>query len=141
MAEIQPHSDASQADPGYIAAMRIWLVLLLTLSFSLQGWAAAQSSSAPCPMEAEMAMAMADMAADATADDPMVGDCCNDMATFLQTGQACKAGQDCQAPLTALLLPLPEKTAVAVRQTVPVLQSLAAPSATVGAVWRPPTSH
>jgi hypothetical protein len=121
--------------------MRAWLVVILSLSFALQGWAAAASLSAPCPMEAEVAMAMADMAADATADDPMAGDCCNDMATFLQTGQACKAGQDCQAPLTALLLPLPEKTAVAVRQTVPVLKSLAAPSATVGAVWRPPTSH
>lgn len=121
--------------------MRLWLVLILTLSFALQGWAAAQPSGAPCPMEAEIAMAMADMAADQTADGTLSDDCCNDMATFLQTGQACKTGQDCQAPLTALLLPLSEKTAVAVRQTVPVLQSLAAPSATVVALWRPPSSH
>jgi hypothetical protein len=93
-------------------------------------------------MEAEMAMAMADTAAAQTADGGMSGDCCNDMATFLLTGQTCKTGQSCQAPLTALLLPLPEKTAVAaVRQTAPVLQSLAAPSAIVVAVWRPPTAH
>ena len=131
---------AGENDPSYIAAMRIWLVLLLTLSFALQGWAAAQSSSAPCPMEAEMAMA--DTAADQTADGGMSDGCCNDMATFLLTGQACKTGQSCQAPLTALLLSLPEKTTgVAVRQTAPVWQSLAAPSATVAAVWRPPTAH
>ncbi len=122
--------------------MRIWLVLLLTLSFSLQGWTAAQSSSTPCPIQAEMAMATVDTAADQTADGALSGDCCNDMATFLLTGQACKTGQACQAPLTALLLPLPEKTAVAaVRQTAPVLQNLAAPSAIVVAVWRPPASH
>ena len=122
--------------------MRVWLVLLLTLSFALQGWAATLSSSAPCPMEAEMAMAMANTVADQTADGTIAEDCCNDMATFLLTGQTCKTGQSCQAPLAALLLPLLEKTAVvAVRQTVPVLQSLAAPSATVVAVWRPPTSH
>jgi hypothetical protein len=93
-------------------------------------------------MEAEMAIAMADMVADQTADGTMTDDCCNDMATFLLTGQACKTGQPCQAPLAALLLLLPEKTAVAaVRQTVPVLQILAAPSAVVVALWRPPTSH
>jgi hypothetical protein len=121
--------------------MRVWLVLILTLSFALQGWAAAPSSNALCPMQADMAMAVADLAADQTADGTMTEDCCNDMASFLLTGQSCKTGQDCQAPLTALLLPLPEKAAVAVRQTAPVLQSLAAPSATVVAVWRPPTSH
>jgi len=122
--------------------MRVWLVLILTLSFALQGWAAAPSLSAPCPMKTETAMTTADMAPDQTADDTLSGDCCNDMATFLLTGQTCKTGQSCQAPLTALLLPLPEKTAVAaVRQTAPVLQSLAAPSAIVVAVWRPPTFH
>jgi hypothetical protein len=92
-------------------------------------------------MEAEMAIAVADLATDQTADGTIAEDCCNDMATFLLTGQSCKTGQSCQAPLTALPLPLPEKTAVAaVRQTVPVLQSLAAPSATVVVLWRPPTS-
>ena len=122
--------------------MRAWLFVILTLSFALQGWAAAQPSIAPCPMEAGMATAMVDMAAHQTAEGSMSDDCCNDMATFLLTGQACKTGQDCQAPVTALLLPLPEETAVAaVRQTAPVLQILAAPSATVVAVWRPPTSH
>ena len=142
MAGIWLCAGADRTDPSYIAAMRIWLVLLLTLSFALQGWAAAQSSSAPCPMEAEMATAMADTAADQTADGGMSDGCCNDMATALLTGQACKTGQSCQAPLTALLTPPPEKTtSVAVRQTAPVWQSLAAPSATVAAVWRPPTPH
>lgn len=139
---IRPHAGATETDPGYIAAMRAWLFVTLCLSFALQGWAAAPSLSAPCPMEAETVMTMAHMALDQTADDTLSGDCCNDMATFLLTGQACKTGQHCQAPLTALLLPLPEKSMVAVvRQTVPVLQSLAAPSAIVVAVWRPPTFH
>jgi hypothetical protein len=124
--------------------MRVWIALLIALSFALQGWAATRAADAPCPMEAEMAVAMAQIAAvsEGAADDAMSGDCCNDMATFSLTGQACKTGQDCQAKLTALPLPLPDKTTVAaVRQTAPVLQSLAAPSATVVALWRPPTFH
>lgn len=124
--------------------MRVWFALIIALSFAVQGWAATRAVDAPCPMEAEMAVAMAQAAAapEGAAVDTMSGDCCNDMATFLLTGQACKTGQSCQAPLTALLLPLPQKTAdAAVRQTVPVLQSLAAPSAIVVAVWRPPTSR
>jgi hypothetical protein len=142
MAGIWLRAGAGENDPSYIAAMRIWLVLLLTLSFALQGWAAARSSSAPCPMDAEMAMAMADTPADQTAEGGMSGDCCNDLATFLLTGQSCKSGQACQVPLTALPLPLPVKTTgAAVRQTVPVWHSLAAPSAMVVAPWRPPTFH
>jgi hypothetical protein len=124
--------------------MRVWLALLISLSFAAQAWAVTRLGDVPCPMEAEMALAMtlAAAAPEGAAVNTMTGDCCNDMPTFVLTGQACKAGQSCQAPLTALPLPLPQKTDVAdVRQTVPVLQSLAAPSATVVAVWRPPTSH
>lgn len=86
-------------------------------------------------------MAMANMAPDPTADNTMAGDCCNDMATFLLTGQACKTGQDCQAPLTALLLPQAEDVAAAVRQTVSMAHQPMAPSALALAVWRPPSSN
>lgn len=124
--------------------MRVWIALLIALSFASQGWAATRATDAPCPMEAEMpgAMAQATAAFDGAVDDAMSGDCCNDMETFSLTGQTCKTEQDCQAPLTGLLLPLPDKTTVAaVRQIAPVLQSLAAPSVTVVALWRPPTFH
>jgi hypothetical protein len=138
MAGAQPNSTAGKTHPSYIAAMRVWLILLLTLSFALQGWAAAQPSIAPCPMQAEMAMA--DMAPDPTADNTMTGDCCHDMATALLTGQVCKTGQDCQTPLATVLLPQPEKVAAAVRQTVSMAHKPMAPSALDVAVWRPPSS-
>ncbi len=139
MAGVQLHSTAGRTHPGYIAAMRVWLILILTLSFALQGWAAAQPLIAPCPMQAEMAMA--DMAPDPTADNTMAGDCCNDMATALLTGQVCKTGQDCQTPLAALFLPRPAKVAAAVRQAVSMAHKPMAPSALAVVVWRPPSSN
>lgn len=127
---------------GYIPAMRAWILLVITLSFALQGWAAARASNVPCPMDASISMALAQAAsgAEGNALDATVGDCCNDMETFLLSGHACKTGQDCQVPLAAMLLPQPEKAAAVARQTVPILRTLAEPSAIPIAVWRPPNS-
>lgn len=117
--------------------MRLWFALLLTLSFALQGWAGVRASDVPCPMGLEMA---ADMelagAVDAFAN---VGDCCNDLAGYLATGQLCKSGQDCQVPSTALPPVQRSITKAARSQSVPPVSCLAAPPPLVNAVWRPPT--
>ena len=121
--------------------MRLWLALILSASFALQGWAATQVLDLPCPMESEMAAAMAqgDGQVQPSAGDAMLGDCCNDMATFFLTGQACKTGQDCQAPLSAMFLPFASRAAPLLSHTVPVASTPAALSALPVAVWRPPT--
>ena len=122
--------------------MRFWLVLLLTLSFSLQGWATARAASAPCPMEGSMAEFVPQVA---TGDDgslvsiaAAVDDCCNDMATFLRTGKACKTGQDCPSPAVALTVaPLGGTLA---SQVIPAALNVSSLPPILVAVWRPPTS-
>ena len=125
--------------------MRFWLAFLLTASFALQGWAATQALDLPCPMAAEMAAAapaeQVDGQAKQSAGDVAPVDCCNDMATFFLTGQACKTGQDCQAPVSAMFLPFASRAAPLVSHTVPVASTPAALSALPVAVWRPPTSR
>jgi hypothetical protein len=127
----------------YISAMRFWLAFILTASFALQGWAATQALDLPCPMEAEMSAAAAQVHGEAqqSAGDVALGDCCNDMATFFLTGQACKTGQDCQVPVSALFMPLATRAAPMLSQTVPVASNPAALSTLLVAVWRPPTSR
>ena len=122
--------------------MRFWLALILSASFALQGWAATPPLDLPCPMEAEMAAAMAqvDSASQPSAEEATLADCCNDMATFLITGQACKTGQDCEAPLSVMFLPFAMRAAPVLTQTVPVASTPAALSVLPVAVWRPPTS-
>jgi hypothetical protein len=124
--------------------MRFWLVLLLTLSFSLQGWTSVRAADAPCPMETDLAAAMVlVMAASEGAAMPPAasdGDCCNDMATFLASGHACKSGQDCKAPAAAVTLPLDPGASVAVAHLVPAALSPSVPKPVLVAVWRPPTS-
>jgi len=132
----------------YIPRMRFWLVLLLTLSFSLQGWASGRAASAPCPMDEGMAVMAAEFTKSdeghgsfhpaETATTAAVDDCCNDMATFLKTGQACKTGQDCQTPAVALVVPHAAGTSTS--HAVPVALSVASLPPALVAVWRPPTS-
>ena len=73
--------------------MRFLIALMLCLALPLQGMAAWSAPGNPCPME-DMVMA-AD--GSATADD--MADCCNDALTFMETGQPCKTGMDCGAPV------------------------------------------
>lgn len=124
--------------------MRFWLALILSASFALQGWAATQAFDLPCPMEEEMAAAMAAQLNASDQPSPeaaSVDDCCNDMATFLLTGQACKTGMDCHAPSSALFQPLATRAAPVLSQAVPVASNPTALSALPGALWRPPTSR
>lgn len=125
--------------------MRFWLAFLLTASFALQGWAATQALDLPCPMAAEMAAAapaeQVDGQANQSAGNFALSDCCNDMATFSLTGQACKTGQDCQVSVSALFMRLATRAAPMLSQTAPVASTPAALSALSVAVWRPPTSR
>ena len=74
--------------------MRKFLFILLVLALPLQAWASLGVGQAPCPMD-DMAI-MASIAA----DDPQEiasedADCCNDLATYFQTGESCKTGLKC----------------------------------------------
>lgn len=132
----------------YISRMRFWFVLLLTLSFSLHGWASARAVSAPCPMGEGMAVMAAEFTKGdeghgslhpaETATTAAVDDCCNDMATFLKTGQPCKTGLDCQTPAVALVVP--DAAGTSASHSVPVALSVASLPPALVAVWRPPTA-
>ena len=114
-----------------------WLVtLLICLSLPLQGawsWAAPVE---PCPMEG-MVMASGAMADDA--GPGAVPDCCNDEATFLKTGQPCKTGVDCGAPMASV--PSGGLSAAPALQTTRHLARNVAgpPSSARSAIWRPPS--
>lgn len=81
------------------------MLLLLCLAIPLQAMATAGAPRCPCPMtapsdtsvevgvNAEGGVAVADADAD---------DCCNDAETAARTGQPCKSGQECHAPVLAL---------------------------------------
>ncbi len=126
--------------PLYIPRMRFWFALLLTLSFALQGWAAVRPSDAPCPMGMGTEMAAGMELPGAAAEFADDGGCCNDMASYLASGQLCKTGQDCQAPATALLVVQRTTTRTVASQSVPLARSPATPLPVANAVWRPPTS-
>ena len=103
--------------------MRPFLVLLLCITLPWQAWAAQSDVPMLCPMGGMMGgmasmTAMAGMEAAATAlpDSPASAEqlekthstaasCCNDLATFLQTGQHCNTGQDCTAGPGFFLVP------------------------------------
>jgi hypothetical protein len=114
--------------------MRWLLTLLLCLSLPLQGawsWAA---PAEPCPMEGMV------MVSGTVADDTgAVPDCCNDAATFLETGQPCKTGMDCGAPV-ASVPPGGLPAALALHAARHVAPSVAGPpSSARSTIWRPPS--
>jgi len=112
------------------------LVVLISLLLTLQAPAAVLAQSEPCPMH--------DMTAALESAESMhgaeLGDCCNDFATYHATGQTCKTGQACQAPvaglLTADLLRVAPVPTHAVRHAGLLSQTDGAPAD----LWRPPTS-
>ena len=135
---------ASLPLPLYTRAMRVWLVLLLTLSFALSGWASMRPSSAPCPAGMDTPHAAPVLTASFSAQEAVTapageGDCYNDMATYFSTGQHCKTGQDCQATAAALPVLFTVTTRSHASQTVPQALSPDAPLPVVTAVWRPPS--
>jgi hypothetical protein len=67
-------------------------------------------------------------------------DCCNDLLTYLSTGQSCKAGQDCATSHTWVLAPPLEVAAVFASTTMPWPACAAGKHATgPQRIWRPPT--
>jgi len=119
--------------------MRRLLVLFLCLLLPLQGFAAQPVTSAPCPMQDMMSMDSGVGVAPESMAEAME-DCCNDLATFERTGQACKSAQACVAPAAAW----PSLSAlVALAQVTQGPQAPAWRSLPPGAstrLWRPPTS-
>jgi hypothetical protein len=124
-----------------IPSMRRLLALVLCLLIPLQGLAALQTTEEPpCPMQAMMAMQLdASNAADVDAQANALLDCCNDLATFERTGQACKTGQACTAPaawMPPVGVPQFESIAAAT-PPMPILRARA-PGAPAS-LWRPPS--
>ncbi len=120
--------------------MRRLLALVLCLLIPLQGFAAPQTEEPPCPMQAMMAMQPdAGNAVDVAAQADGMPDCCNDLATFERTGQACKTGQACTAPavwMPPVDVPRFESLAATTPPT-PILRARA-PGAPAS-LWRPPS--
>lgn len=119
--------------------MRRLLVLVLCLLLPLQGFAAWQVPVSPCPMQGMLAMAdEADEMEKSLAE--AMADCCNDMATFERTGQACKSAQSCAAAAAGLpLFPSHDVQApVRLDPQAPAWRTL--PPGTTTRHWRPPTS-
>ncbi|PKO65326.1 MAG: hypothetical protein CVU22_20525 [Betaproteobacteria bacterium HGW-Betaproteobacteria-16] len=115
--------------------MRRVLVLFLCLLMPLQGYAALGMETAPCPMQSRM-----DMKGDSDAFAQVMEDCCNDLATFERTGEACKSDQACAAPV-AWSIPLQALAFLA--QAPHALSSPAwrtLPPGLPTSLWRPPTS-
>ena len=118
--------------------MRRLLALVLCLLMPLQGFAALQVVAVPCPMQAGMSknVDMGDLID--LADD--MEDCCNDAATFEQTGERCKPGQSLHAPAVWLpplaLLEFQAQAAPSLRAPVWRMHPPGQPSR----LWRPPTS-
>ena len=67
-------------------------------------------------------------------------DCCNDIATFERTGQACKSVQNCATPVGGLpsFPSLVVLTPVAQDPQAPAWRSI--PPGASTRLWRPPTS-
>lgn len=66
-------------------------------------------------------------------------DCCNDLETFLKTGQMCKTNQTCSAPGAGLLAAMPTFSAVPFTTVFLPDISPSLQSAHPIGVWRPPT--
>lgn len=110
--------------------------LLVCLGLALQVQAARSFDKPPCPMEAMMQA----MLAAGDLDPADLPECCNDLPTYAATGQACKSGTDCSAPVAMMLAATP--CAVAARPASTVAQALspAARVADLATPWRPPAS-
>ena len=66
-------------------------------------------------------------------------DCCNDADTAARTGQLCKMGQECSAPMTYLLPPTMLQVGVANQPPIPTALHITLHTRPPAAVWRPPS--
>lgn len=105
--------------------MRTPLLVLLLLSFLLQGVLPAHAGGNRCPMH-DAGVTMKDM------------DCCNDPLTAAATGELCKADVACAT--FAASLPIPSSEPGIVQSPDHILPSLSLPLSTLqlAAIWRPP---
>jgi hypothetical protein len=108
----------------------LWILLLLSLALPVYGSAGFAVPQAPC--------AMADMDAAVMAADEAAGDCCNDLDTYAQTGQACKAGQECPASPTLTVSADPAGLLTLQAQAPPAGGVHQPPRGEPGGIWRPP---
>lgn len=116
--------------------MRRLLLLVLCLLIPLQGHAVTKVEATPCPMQEMM-----DMESSSSVPDLAMDDCCNDLATFELTGEACKSSQGCGAPTAGSV---PSHALALLRQEVHPPPSPAwrvLPPGLPAPHWRPPASH
>lgn len=121
-----------------VRTVRLILLMLLSLSIPLAGYAGLGVPKMPCPMEMD---AMAEMQLGADMEQTPVaqmGDCCNDMETQLKTGKPCKVGQDCKIGSLGLSVHFPtipesfNKDSFLARLNDRAIEPLPIP------IWRPP---
>jgi len=88
----------------HVEVKRLWLFWLLAFCLSGQALSGSWATAAVCPVWAGQGAAQwVDPATTLPSEPvqvkntahPAVPDCCNDLLTYLSTGQSCKAGQDC----------------------------------------------
>lgn len=111
--------------------MRIINLLFLCFVLASANASYAHSYETNCPMEKDGSMA--------TMDHADMPDCCNDAATAAQTGESCKADQDCSISNVVLFFSVPSWNFVSTdrrlaRANIPFVPILAPND-----LWRPPT--
>lgn len=116
--------------------MRLFFALMFSIALAFHSVANAFTFDSPCPME------MGEMANGEMVQMDMSGgdhDCCNDLETYLKTGQMCKTGQTCSSVGAALLSVIPIFAAISFETVFP--PDIQPPPFSVYpiAVWRPPT--
>lgn len=113
--------------------------LLLSLAMVSQAWAVLPAGGTPCPMAAEMAANVAAAVAGGEPVDETLDDCCNDVETFLRTGQACQPAPECQAPVLGLVQAAPQARPLPPAMHVEAMPVATPPSGALAPIWRPPT--
>ena len=105
----------------------------------LQGMAAWSAPDEPCPM-GDMVMT-ADTMSGGYGDADDRADCCNDVLTFMETGQPCKTGMDCGAPAAHVPPASPWPTAAGHAPERFAFTAATPPPPGHSTIWRPPSHH
>lgn len=117
--------------------MRKLLTLMLSLALALPASATLSALPQPCPMHDTTSLSAVDetdMGMEEAATD-----CCNDLATALRTGKACKTGLEC-AGVAGMALPMLLTLSLTTNHVEPAIWfQTTPPPARLSAIWRPPT--
>lgn len=111
------------------------IALLVVLGLCLQGPATLAFEPAHCPMEESMQAS----SASGESDPPGLPDCCNDLATYDATGQACKSGADCGLPGAMAFFPPPGTALLDIGSQAPRKAEFSVRAAPIASPWRPPS--